>query len=222
MSVQPTQRMLFERFVIRAATDEMTSMHGLTGTVNNIYFDPEDNKYRYVLCLDRKQDTPEKTRDVAHFYTHSADGFCTAPCGVVFRREKPAPPESGQCLVCDKASRHTYAFQMEGKCHLLPYCSRACLAVHQERHEDEGRILAEQRAASSILKHEEACLDQDLTDSVIAPGSMNRPSLINNSILKDEETGVARDLTDSVIAQFKWRLRSQHLMCGRKLLEFHV
>ena len=149
--------MLFERFVIRAATGEMAAMHGLTGTVNNIYFDPEDNKYRYVLCLSHKQDTPSKTRDVAHFYTHSEDGFCTAPCGVVFPREKPAPPESGQCLVCANASRHTYAFQKEGTCPLLPYCGPSCLAIHQERHEFEGRILAEQRAAG-----------RDLTDSVIA------------------------------------------------------
>lgn len=129
MSGHPTQRILFERFVIRAAaTGEMAGMHGLTGTVNNIFFEPEDNKYRYVLCLDYKQDTPSTTRDVANFYAHSADGFCTALCGFVFPREKPAPPESGRCLVCTKASRHTYAFQMEGKCPLLPYCSPACLS----------------------------------------------------------------------------------------------
>jgi hypothetical protein len=124
----------------------------------------------------------------------------------VFRREKPAPPESGQCLVCATVSRHIYAFQKEGTCPLLPYCSPACFALHKTRHEDEGLILAEQRAASSISTLEEACLGRDLTDSVIAPGSMNRPSLINNCITTSEEACMGQDLSD-LIAQTQQGIR---------------
>lgn len=199
MSGHPTQRMLFERFVIRAATSEMVVMHGLTGTVNNIYFDHEDNKYRYVLCLDHKQDTPSKTRDVANFYENSGDGFCTSLCDSVLPRAKPAPPDSGQCLVCTKASRYTFPFQKEGKCPLLPYCSPSCLAIHKERHEFEGLVLAEQRAASSNSRPEEAGGGQDLTDSVLA--QYNRV-LLASSI----PPGGGQDLTDSVIAQYGPRL----------------
>jgi hypothetical protein len=141
--------MLFRRFEIRAATGEMAGMHGVTGTVTEIYWDLETHEYRYVLRLDKRQPTPRLVQAVANFLGGESDRPCTVPCGVVFPCvSPPPPPNSKQCLVCAKPSTYTYPSPSEDNGPLLPYCSPACLELHKARHELEGRILAEDTGPS--------------------------------------------------------------------------